>query len=82
MSPLSQSLLVALSAAALVHAAEFPNFPFPADTTPLCKWWVDYYGSKSCAQLLQDAIITLEEFIEWVRDRTPELRSVPSVSFI
>jgi hypothetical protein len=78
MGPLSQSLLVALSAAALVHAGENPAFPFPEDTTPLCSWWTDYYGSKSCAQLLQDEMITLEEFILWVRDRTPELRSVPS----
>ncbi|KAJ4302167.1 hypothetical protein N0V88_002303 [Collariella sp. IMI 366227] len=66
MSRLSQNLLLALSAAALVAAGTEPNFPYDeANTTPYCTWWVDYDGSGTCSTLLEEFGATLADFTRW-----------------
>jgi len=43
-----------------------PKFPYAANTSKDCTWWVDYDGSKACEQLLEAEWTNLEDFRRWV----------------
>ncbi|KAH7091201.1 LysM domain-containing protein [Paraphoma chrysanthemicola] len=42
-----------------------PNLPYDVNTSKNCSWWVDYDGSQTCAQMLDENWIDLESFRRW-----------------
>lgn len=42
------------------------QFPPHDDTVSTCTWFVDYDGSETCADIVKDNFITLEDLMKWV----------------
>jgi hypothetical protein len=69
-----QNLLLALAASPLMlsHALSIarrdskPNLPYDPNTSKYCSWWVDWDGSKACAQMLEDEWTNDADFRRWV----------------
>ena len=54
------------------RSGKTPSLAFDPATTSYCSWWIDYDGSMTCQEVLDDNWIELDAFRRWVcRDKTP-----------
>lgn len=60
--------LFGVASAAVAHVARdgsSPALPFDPNTTSFCTWWVDLTAPATCASVISENAITLEQFQRW-----------------